>query len=336
MSAGTIPYHLRQNKAVERNLFIDLLSRINRYRNISTYKYISMGGPFLEDFKLLHSQLRMNDFVCIEMDQNVHERQSFNKPFSYLKLVNSSMGDFITNSYFGDSPCVVWLDYANPKQLHDQLNEFSSLLGKLKLYDVVKITLNANIQTLGEKGVGDERWEHRLNNLKSRMGPYFPANTDLLKLRQNYPEILMEGIRLASANALRGRSNEKFFPLASFTYKDSSHQMLTLTGIILPRESSCNTDRNIGSFFKVTRLMKWRYSNLRWQSPRDISLPDLSARERLFLESLLPGKHEMGVGIKLQRNLGFRVEDKMKDSANLLENFNEYYRHLPWYTKATI
>lgn len=335
MSAGTIPYHLRQNKAVERNLFIDLLSRINRYRNISTYRYISMGGPFLEDFKLLHAQLRMNDFVCIELDTNVHNRQIFNKPFSYLKLVNSSIGEYITNSYFGDTPCVMWLDYANPRQLHDQLNEFSSLLTKLKLYDVVKITLNSNTLSLGDKGVGEERWENRLKTLKSRMGPYFPANTTADNIKENYAKTLMEGLRLASVNALRGRRTERFCPLASFTYKDSAHQMLTVTGIILPREST-ETEKSVGNFFKHTRLMKWRYSNLRWSNPRDISLPDLSARERLFLESLLPGHSEMGTGIKLQRTLGFRVEERIRDSANLLSNFNEYYRHLPWYTKATI
>lgn len=336
MSAENIPYHLRQNKAVERNLFVDLLSRINRFRNISSYRYISMGGPFLEDFKLLHSQLRMSDFVCIEIDENVHKRQIFNRPFSSLHLVNSSTGDYITNSTFGDAPCVVWLDYASPKQLLSQLNEFNSLVSKLKLYDVVKITLNANVSALGGTGVGDDLWEDRLQKLRSRMGDFAPATITADDLRFNFASVLMQALRSASIKALRGRQNERFVPLTSFTYKDSNHKMLTLTGIILPIKANITNaqGRRVGSFFKITRLMKWKYSNLSWDNPRDISLPDLSARERLFLEPLL--SEQDANGLMLHKRLGFKLEEKAKDSVSLLSNYNEYYRHLPWYTKATI
>ncbi|WP_374048756.1 O-methyltransferase, partial [Escherichia coli] len=34
-TGGSIPYHLRQNKAIERNLFIESLRRLNNYTNIS-------------------------------------------------------------------------------------------------------------------------------------------------------------------------------------------------------------------------------------------------------------------------------------------------------------
>ncbi|EKQ6362455.1 MULTISPECIES: O-methyltransferase [Pseudomonas] len=336
MTAENIPYHLRQNKAVERNLFVDLLSRVNRFRNISSYRYISMGGPFLEDFKLLHSQLRMSDFVCLEINQDVHKRQEFNKPFSSLKLINSSTGDYITNSTFEDAPYVIWLDYAAPKQLLSQLNEFNSLISKLKPYDIVKITLNANISTLGCSGAGEALWEERLSKLKSRMGSYAPTNMTTDDLRHDYTTQLLQALRTASIRALRGRPNERFTPLTSFTYKDSNHKMLTLTGIILPtnRGTSETKEQKIGNFFKITRLMKWKYSNLKWSNPKDISLPDLSARERLFLEPLL--SEDKSNGFILHKQLGFKIEEKAKDSVNLLNNFNEYYRHLPWYTKATI
>jgi hypothetical protein len=52
-TGGSIPYHLRQNKAIDRNLFTDLLSRIGRYKNISDYTYYGFGGPYMEDFKVL-------------------------------------------------------------------------------------------------------------------------------------------------------------------------------------------------------------------------------------------------------------------------------------------
>ena len=44
------PYHQRPNKTVDRYLFVELLSKINRYRHIGDYSYIGLGGPSLEDF----------------------------------------------------------------------------------------------------------------------------------------------------------------------------------------------------------------------------------------------------------------------------------------------
>ncbi|WP_407928292.1 O-methyltransferase, partial [Collimonas silvisoli] len=55
MSGAYVPYHLRQNKAVDRQLFVDLLTKLNRYKAIGDYSYVSFGGPYLEDFKLVHS-----------------------------------------------------------------------------------------------------------------------------------------------------------------------------------------------------------------------------------------------------------------------------------------
>ena len=67
MSGGTVPYHLRQNKAIDRSLFIDLLARLNRCRDISDYTYIGFGGPFLEDFKSVHSFTGISKMISIEM-----------------------------------------------------------------------------------------------------------------------------------------------------------------------------------------------------------------------------------------------------------------------------
>lgn len=76
------PYHLRHNKAVDRFLFIDLISKINEVSNgaIASYTYHSLGGPFLEDFKLMHHYFPLINMVCIEKDLETHKRQKFNCP----------------------------------------------------------------------------------------------------------------------------------------------------------------------------------------------------------------------------------------------------------------
>jgi len=70
MSSGsTIPYHLRQNKAVERVLFEEQLKLVSTWLEsleatpIEKYRYIGFGGPFLEDFKSIHRNLKIEDMT---------------------------------------------------------------------------------------------------------------------------------------------------------------------------------------------------------------------------------------------------------------------------------
>ncbi|WP_368860746.1 O-methyltransferase [Vibrio cincinnatiensis] len=125
MSTGTsIPYHLRPNKAVERGLFIQSLRKINKYLNISDYRYIGFGGPFLEDFKALHHELKISDMVCIEVNENVRRRQQFNKPLSCIDFLDRacSAKDFINEHDF-DKKSIVWLDFVSFKDLSHQLSD---------------------------------------------------------------------------------------------------------------------------------------------------------------------------------------------------------------------
>lgn len=84
MSSGSsLPYRLRQNKSVDRELFLGLLGRLAATLKLEDYQYVGLGGPFLEDFRLIHARLGLKDLVCIEAEENVHKRQLFNAaPFA--------------------------------------------------------------------------------------------------------------------------------------------------------------------------------------------------------------------------------------------------------------
>jgi hypothetical protein len=56
MSGSEVSYNLRPNKFVERQLFVELLTKICR-QPPSKYAYISLGGPQLEDHRLMHRRL---------------------------------------------------------------------------------------------------------------------------------------------------------------------------------------------------------------------------------------------------------------------------------------
>ena len=86
MSAGSIPYHLRPNKAVDRLLFLELCSKLAPDLNIEGggYQYVGFGGPQMEDFRLLHEKFPQMPMLCIEKHENVVPRQKFNCPHTQV------------------------------------------------------------------------------------------------------------------------------------------------------------------------------------------------------------------------------------------------------------
>ncbi len=47
-------YHLRTNKAIDRFTFIEAIRRMASPKELSECTYYGFGGPYLEDFRLLH------------------------------------------------------------------------------------------------------------------------------------------------------------------------------------------------------------------------------------------------------------------------------------------
>lgn len=319
---GSIPYHLRQNKAIDRSLFIDLLSRISRYRNISDYTYIGFGGPFLEDFKYLHSSLRIKSMISLEADKNVAARQRFNQPLSCIKILHQSSGDFLATHDFID-PYVVWLDYATPRDLPTQLAETQKLVGSLTAGDVFKITVNASPETLGRPSPGNDLREYRAHGAKERLTEYGPNTIELDDISTaNYPRLLLHAIYSAAKRGVESNKRLYVQPLSAFVYKDGQ-QMLTATAILLN-----HNDKQ--PFFTATRLDHWPYKNMEWNVPLPISIPDMSIKERLHVESLLPDSKPN----EILEKMGYFVGSDEQEANGLMKNFVDYYRLSPWFSRV--
>jgi len=324
-SGATIPYHLRQNKAIDRNLFIDLLARIGRYRHISEYEYIGFGGPFLEDFKMLHAALRLRHMVSLERNDEVVKRQNFNKPLSSVTILKKTSGEYLTDYDFS-RPSIVWFDFTSAKDLGLQLGEIESLIRKLNAGDIVKVTFNAAPETLGRPADGSDLREFRLAAFKNRASVYAPANIDLDSMTNvNYPTSLHRCVESAMKRGLDTKARSIVIPLSSFSYADGQ-QMLTVTAIILDE-----IDR--GKFFAETRLEFWPYLCKDWQEVRSISVPHLSAKERMHVEAMLPDE---GDAAKIISNLGYYIGDALADGESLMTNFVDYYRQYPQYSRVVL
>src|SRR5947207_6828966 len=153
--ASSLPYLLRPTKAVDRELFLSLLSRFNPLLRLNDYKYVGLGGPFLEDFRLIHARIGIHKMDCIEMEEEVHLRQKFNKPIESIQCLHDTLEDYLASSDFID-PIILWLDYTDPKQLLAQIESFAEQAQELAIGSVVRITLNANPESLGKPPVGEE------------------------------------------------------------------------------------------------------------------------------------------------------------------------------------
>lgn len=330
MSGSAIAYHLRQNKAIERNLFIELLRRIGFVKNISDYQYIGFGGPFLEDYRLLHNALRISDMHSIERDENTHLRQKFNRPVNFIKLHHCDSTTFFRNVLNTEKPSVVWLDYTAPSELGAQIAEFIDVALRLSEFDILKITLNANPSALGHQHLSNqEMLNARLKELEARVGVYFPPSLKASHIaKKRYASALQECIRFA-ANSLSNRAEQLTFrPMSTFQYSDGGHQMLTVTGIILRPDNVAYR-----TFLDGTRLRHWEFSNLDWDPPVEISVPNMSLKERLLIEEALPlPKRTRKPAQRLQKKLGFWPCDESEPQK--LENYAKFYRAFPYFSKV--
>jgi hypothetical protein len=325
MSAQNLAYHLRPNKAVDRQLFWELLSRIDNFRTIRAATYIGFGGPFLEDFREMHSRFGITHMVSIEMDETVHRRQRFNRPASCVQCRLGSSGDFFS-SFARQRATIVWLDYSETKR-REQIEEFQALLLKLSAFDVVKVTLNAhpaNLAAIGGDVTNRNLHATRLSRLQEAIGDYLPDNIRTEDMNSDGLSRLLVAALIKASQLILRSSDLVFLPLTAFQYADGQN-MVTLAGaLVSPAEKS--------RFLRITGLRRWRMRIADDNVPTKIEVPVLSARERLYLDQRLPRQREAS----LLRTMGFIGGNTRTDSLQLLRSYRDLYRYYPAFSRVVL
>lgn len=322
MASTILPYNLRTNKAVDRSIFMEFLMKMNAHKPLDQYTYIGFGATHMEDFKQIHSLFGLNKLISIEQDASIFKRQHLNKPINCIDLQNCSSGTFIEKFEFEDN-CIIWLDYVSPRQINEQIREFQSVIEKCGPHDVIKISINANPDSLANKnenGASEITYEKRLSKLKARIGTFINEDTTQSDMTlQKLPKVLL-GALINAANDITRSSDNKFFPISSFVYTDVNHQMLTLTGIVLKKESD---------FLDTIQINNWKYSYQNERKIFKINIPDLTLKERLIIDSLLPcDEYE-----PIITELGYQEIPSFSDEIN---NYVQYYRHFPSFSKVLL
>lgn len=325
MSGGQVAYHLRPNKAIERQVFVELLTRFHGFRAVYPYTYVGFGGPFMEDFRLIEGHFGVARMISLEGDAAVIERQKFNRPFTSIDCRKQLSGDFIAN-YASEhiNNAIVWLDYAQANARRAQLGEFQSLLEKLRAFDIVKITMNANPSTLSipQDTPPTELQRARLEAAERQLGDFWPAEVAADDMtRSRFPRVLLHCVLRAARQALPPGRDVTFVPLTSFSYADSEHVMLTVSGVLSPL-----TD--VPRMRRALRFGNWDLAYRESNAPIPIAAPVLSTRERAFLERLLP-RYRRSIASRSK----FQVAERKGASEELLTSFARFSRYYPHFAR---
>ena len=317
MSAGSsLPYRLRPNKAVDRELFLSLLMRLAPKLALEKYHYVGLGGPFLEDFRMIHGRLGIEKMTCIETEEEVHKRQLFNRPVASIECIHKSLEDYLDETYF-DEPVIIWFDFTEPSGITTQIERFARTIGSVPIGSVLRVTLNANPSSLGRPDGNlseTELMEWRLQSFQRRLGALFPSGLAANGMKQeNFGKSLLHALRLAVEKEA-GSFRDRRIVWALATHYADGQAMVTAALIICK-----NDDKTVEELVK-----EWEFYATT-DAPHRLDLPALSTLERLTMESNVDAKAKMGFELP-KSNMG----------ENPFEVFQKFYRFYPHFSRVEL
>lgn len=343
MSGSSLPYRLRPNKAVDRELFLSLLMRLAPNLRLEKYHYVGLGGPFLEDFRLLHSRIgigrkrggrTVGRLTCIESELEVHKRQRFNRPVASIKCVHSTLEKFLDQTTFA-KPVIIWFDYTAPGGVASQIQRFAATVGTMPIGSVLRVTLNADPGSLGEPPSGKDlsvevdgdvsadrakkptKAEWRFQRFNERLGALVPSGltADAMTFKR-YGPTLLQVLKLAVEKvALSFTERRVVWSLA--THYADGQPMVTAALVVCPREDTV-----------IEKLVKgWEFYATP-DDPHRIELPALSSLERLTMES----------NNNSQRKLGFDLAKVIESKLGVdpVDVFKKFYRLYPHFSRVEL
>jgi len=136
--------------------------------------------------------------------------------------------------------------------------------------------------------------------------------------------LLLKALVNSAKKGLAGDPSLFVQPLSAFVYSDGQ-QMLTFSGILLHEDEQ-------EAFFESSRLRHWPFYNDCVDAPKSISVPALSAKERVYIESMLPG----ATATDIQNKLNYYVGPDPDAALNEMGNFINFYRLFPWYSRIML
>lgn len=325
------PYHLRPNKAVDRLTLVDVLRLLGP--NYEQFTYYSLAGPFLEDLRVMDYFFPSMGLVSLESNEQTFQRQNFHLFNSRIKLLQTPLGNFLSDDYEPGVKDVFWLDYTDLK--YARFEEFQVVLKKVPAGSVVRITLRAEPE-LDLASLRGRLPDEAINQVRSELEKTFEdefykvlphPSSGAFATSKDFARMVQLMIRRAASTALdTNGSRRDFLPIQATRYKDQT-QMLSLTGIVCQRDEITRTREQLKSV---------RFTCFDWEEPTEINIPALSVKERLLLERLLPISSDKDAGDILLRELKYKIENGEKASKQQLSCYADFHREYPNFVRVSL
>jgi hypothetical protein len=131
----------------------------------------------------------------------------------------------------------------------------------------------------------------------------------------------------AQAKTAAGETRDLMFqPIAHYVYADT-HQMLTVTGIIIPRADHASL------LLRESRLDKFALGTTNWKDYHHIDVPYLSIREKLTLDAVLfTRKRNAQRTESLSKKL--TLAKTRAETVKLIKAYTQFYRFYPHYHRV--
>ena len=130
------------------------------------------------------------------------------------------------------------------------------------------------------------------------------------------PRVISESFAKAVLAAFQVGSANTFRPLSIIRYADGQ-QMLSMTGLVAQRSDE-------GEMLGRLGMQSWAFASNDWSHIHNLVVPDLTLRERLFLE-----REVVSSSIDdIVKSLGFDSVSGISISS-FIDNYRDYYRFYP-------
>ncbi len=311
-----ISYLLRPSKQVERKLILEALHKLTEIGYvIRDYRYVGFGSIFFADFRLLHRYLYMRDMLCVEAYASSRE-MLLNRPYEFIDLELAEYSSVLPALDPG-RPHLVWLDfdYAVDRELLDDLASSVVALAKGSILIVtVRAQPPRGRQPFEDKPACDARAARELEKINVLLRQYGIAEATAPISRENYASLISRLVAAVVRSAVSRRPGGRiqFHQLFNYRYADGD-QMYTVGGLLDTPYARERLRR--GGVLRLDFL-----STKLGGAPKEISVPILTERERVYLDQHLERLRSRPHGI-------FGL-----DPAGL-ENYAWLQRHYPSFTE---
>ena len=316
MSASGLPYRLRPNKYVDRELFAELVALLVTESGPDKYVYISMGGKHLSDHLAIYRKAGITNLYSFDCDPNITDQQRFNVPFNGVRCENHFSAELppLLEDICSDTDAenvIVWLDFTAPEH-YKQLQEIEALVTKLQVGDVLRITMNIDFIGLHKKEVKLSEEQRNLPKnqklvalLSLCLEEYLPRSVSSLN-RKKIPSAIARSIGRACIRGVEANDDNIMpVPILLTEYRDST-RMMTATVIMANGQEAPQA------------LRGWKYLSTDWSNVERIIAPDLSPRERHALDK----KMRSDDYVATTDYLGFELDS---EAIQAYERFHRFY-----------